>query len=159
MSQRLWFKIGEAAELVGVSPREVRYWEKIIPELRPRRSKGNLRYYHQDDLPRLRIIAVWIKQGFTVADCRELLQTGCITRDLGMDVESFGGHNQEEAHAQAPQPTKRKSEPGPGGGEETHAESTAIDLSAPISPQFREHLREIIDSMKNLLSHLQKPVS
>jgi len=159
MSQRLWFKIGEAAELVGVSPREVRYWEKIIPELRPRRSKGNLRYYHQDDLPRLRIIAAWIKQGFTVADCRELLRTGCITRDLGMDVESFGGHDLEEAQALAPQPAKRKSESAPGVGAETHAESTETDLSASISPQFREQLREIIDSMKNLLSRLQKPVS
>jgi len=90
MSQRLWFKIGDAAKFAGVSPRDVRYWENVIPELRPRRSKGNLRYYYKDDLPKLCAIKAWIEQGFTVADCREILLNGCITRDLGLDTENSG---------------------------------------------------------------------
>ena len=51
MSERLWFKIGETAARIGATPKELRYWEKVIPELRPRRSKGNLRYYHVDEFP------------------------------------------------------------------------------------------------------------
>jgi len=73
MSERLWFKIGEASALVGASPKELRYWERVIPELKPRRSKGNLRYYHQDELAKLQRIRQWLSEGFTVADCRELL--------------------------------------------------------------------------------------
>ena len=73
MTERLWFKIGETAALVGATPKELRYWERVIPELKPRRSKGNLRYYHQDELTKLQRIRQWLSEGFTVADCRELL--------------------------------------------------------------------------------------
>lgn len=74
MTERLWFKIGETARQVGATPKELRYWEKVIPELRPRRSKGNLRYYHADELPRLRALRSWLAEGLTVADCRERLK-------------------------------------------------------------------------------------
>ena len=74
MIDKVWFKIGEAALQVGATPKELRYWEKVIPELQPRRSKGNLRYYHLDELPRLQSIRQWLTEGFTVSDCRALLQ-------------------------------------------------------------------------------------
>lgn len=74
MTERLWFKIGETARQVGATPKELRYWEKVIPELRPRRSRGNLRYYHADELPRLRALRSWLAEGLTVADCRERLR-------------------------------------------------------------------------------------
>ncbi|MBL0211546.1 MAG: MerR family transcriptional regulator [Holophagaceae bacterium] len=87
---RKWFKIGEAAKLIGVGPKELRYWETQIPEIKPRRSKGNLRYYHVDELPRLHRIHGWIAEGLTVSDCRELLTTGHLARGLhealGLDV-------------------------------------------------------------------------
>lgn len=74
MIERVWFKIGEAATRVGASPKELRYWEKVIPELQPRRSKGNLRYYHQEEIARLQRIHQWLSEGCTVADCRLRLQ-------------------------------------------------------------------------------------
>jgi DNA-binding transcriptional MerR regulator len=74
--ERVWMKIGEAAKRVGVSPKDLRYWEAIIPEIQPRRSKGNLRYYHVDELERLERIHGWIREGLTVNDCRELLLRG-----------------------------------------------------------------------------------
>ena len=82
MTERLWFKIGETARQVGATPKELRYWEKVIPELRPRRSKGNLRYYHVDEFPRLQKIHDWLAEGLTVADCRQLLMTGHLARPL-----------------------------------------------------------------------------
>ncbi len=82
MTERLWFKIGETAQRIGATPKELRYWESVIPELRPRRSKGNLRYYHVDELPRLKKIQAWLSEGLTVADCRELLLTGLLARPL-----------------------------------------------------------------------------
>ncbi len=74
MIERVWFKIGEAATRVGATPKELRYWEKVIPELQPRRSKGNLRYYHQEEIARLQRIRQWLAEGCTVADCRLRLQ-------------------------------------------------------------------------------------
>ena len=86
--ERVWMKIGEAARRVGVSPKDLRYWEMIIPEIQPRRSRGNLRYYHVDELERLQRIHSWLQEGLTVGDCRQLLTTGQLARglDLGLDA-------------------------------------------------------------------------
>lgn len=97
---RKWFKIGEAAKLIGVGPKELRYWETQIPEIKPRRSKGNLRYYHLDELPRLHRIHGWISEGLTVSDCRELLITGHLARGLH---EALG---LDPPEAQGPPPGK-----------------------------------------------------
>jgi DNA-binding transcriptional MerR regulator len=85
--EKVWMKIGEAAGRVGVKPKELRYWETLIPEIQPRRSRGNLRYYHVDELGRLEQIRDWLKAGFTVADCRQLLLTGQVARGLDLDLD------------------------------------------------------------------------
>jgi DNA-binding transcriptional MerR regulator len=87
MTGKLWLKIGEAAKLLAVSPKELRYWESVIPEIRPRRSKGNLRYYHREELPRLERIRDWLGEGLTVADCQQLLLTGQLKRGLGLEIQ------------------------------------------------------------------------
>ncbi|WP_243286575.1 MerR family transcriptional regulator [Geothrix terrae] len=102
MSDKKWFKIGEAAILIGVGPKDLRYWEDVIPDIKPRRSKGNLRYYHVDELPRLRRIKAWLAEGLTVADCAELLAHGHLVQrlDLGLDAEELPA-----APAVKPKPT------------------------------------------------------
>nr|WP_320133206.1 MerR family transcriptional regulator [uncultured Holophaga sp.] len=105
--ERQWFKIGETALRLGVKPKDLRYWEQIIPEIRPRRSQGNLRYYHRDDLPRLERIRKWLEEGLTVADCRQLLLTGQLAR--GFD---FGDEEEEEpAHLPPPRTPRQTSAP------------------------------------------------
>jgi DNA-binding transcriptional MerR regulator len=91
VSDKKWFKIGEAAQLIGVGPKDLRYWEDVIPDIRPRRSKGNLRYYHVDELPRLKRIKAWLAEGLTVADCSELLAHGHLVQrlDLGLEPEDL----------------------------------------------------------------------
>ncbi len=91
MTDRKWFKIGEAAALVGVGPKDLRYWEDVIPDIKPRRSKGNLRYYHVDELPRLKRIKGWLAEGLTVADCAELLAHGHLVQrlDLGLEADEL----------------------------------------------------------------------
>ncbi len=91
MSDKKWFKIGDAAALVGVGPKDLRYWEDVIPDIKPRRSKGNLRYYHVDELPRLKRIKGWLAEGLTVADCAELLAHGHLVQrlDLGLEADEW----------------------------------------------------------------------
>ena len=159
MSERFWFKIGEAAALAGVSPKDIRYWEKLIPELKPRRSLGNLRYYHRDDIPKLQAIHGWIQHGFPVADCRELLLRGCVTRDLGLD---FQGQGAGEPPPDAPNPEPRPVSgavakpvpPLPGNPADEAAESAAD----PPRTDRRPRLREITASLRDLLERLRRPV-
>src|SRR5664279_2236567 len=102
VSDKKWFKIGEAAQMIDVGPKDLRYWEDVIQDIKPRRSKGNLRYYHVDELPRLKHIKVWLAEGLTVADCAELLAHGHLVQrlDLGLEEEELPA-----APAQRPKPT------------------------------------------------------
>ena len=116
--ERLWFKIGEASELVGASPKELRYWEDRIPEIRPRRSIGKLRYYHRDELPRLIQIKAWLLEGLTVADCRQLMLHGHLTPrlDLGLDPEDLPeppGPKGKKASLKPPAPARPAPDLGP----------------------------------------------
>jgi len=106
--ERLWLKIGETAARLGVKPKELRYWEAVIPEIKPRRSKGNLRYYHVDELERLARIRDWLREGLTVADCRELMLTGQLTRglDLGLGPAPALPAPREEPRARTPRPRR-----------------------------------------------------
>jgi len=154
MTERLWLKIGEAAAAVGVSPHDVRYWEKVIPEIRPRRSQGNLRYYHIDDLPKLASIAAWIKEGFSVADCKELISTGKLNRALGLDIE--------EPNTDAPLvKTIKAALPKSATKSRTniHSEATVESMTDNHKMIPAQQLEEVIDSLRKLLSRLQNPVS
>lgn len=47
---KLYFKIGEVAQIVGVQPHVLRYWEKEIPAIRPTKSRSNQRRYRRRDV-------------------------------------------------------------------------------------------------------------
>jgi len=165
MTERLWFKIGEAAEFAGVSPRDIRYWEKVIPEIRPRRSQGNLRYYHKDDLPKLNNIAAWIEQGFSVADCRELLLTGSLSRGLGLDIEEAEESDSEISDDSEISELVQPKTPEPVKPRPKVKSKTARPVRATVEPTIdspkslpAQQLKGVIDSLKKLLSRLQKPI-
>jgi len=143
---RKWFKIGEAARLIGVGPKELRYWETQIPEIKPRRSKGNLRYYHVDELPRLHRIHGWISEGLTVSDCRELLLTGHLAKGLhealGLDLPD----------AQTPAPSKKSGVAKTGKSAEQHPvfipgsiPSESLEAIAAALRQLHQRLRALPD--------------
>lgn len=48
--QKMAFKIGEAADMVGVKQYVLRYWETEFEMLRPRKSKNNQRVYSRKDV-------------------------------------------------------------------------------------------------------------
>ncbi len=49
MAQKLFYSMGEVAEMFDVRPSLLRYWEEHIPQLRPKRTgKGNRRYTEKD---------------------------------------------------------------------------------------------------------------
>ncbi len=47
---RMLFKIGEVAELVGIKPYVLRYWESEFSLLRPKKASNNQRMYTGKDL-------------------------------------------------------------------------------------------------------------
>ena len=84
-----YFTIGEVAELCGVKPHVLRYWEQEFTQLRPMKRRGNRRYYqHHEVLMIRRIRDLLYDQGFTISGARnkmqELLQAERERKRLGL---------------------------------------------------------------------------
>jgi DNA-binding transcriptional MerR regulator len=72
---KLFFRIGEAAELVGVETHVLRYWESEF-KMRPQRSDSGQRMFRRKDIARfLRIRRLLHDEGFTIAGARKALNT------------------------------------------------------------------------------------
>ena len=70
-----YFTIGEVAQLCGVKPHVLRYWEQEFSQLRPVKRRGNRRYYqHHEVLMIRRIRDLLYDQGFTISGARNRLQ-------------------------------------------------------------------------------------
>ncbi len=83
-----YFTIGEVAELCGVKPHVLRYWEQEFTQLRPMKRRGNRRYYqHHEVLMIRRIRDLLYDQGFTISGARNRLQelTHPARDDAGLD--------------------------------------------------------------------------
>ncbi len=80
-----YFTIGEVADLCGVKPHVLRYWEQEFTQLRPMKRRGNRRYYqHHEVLMIRRIRDLLYDQGFTISGARNKLQEILHTvRDAG----------------------------------------------------------------------------
>jgi DNA-binding transcriptional MerR regulator len=70
-----YFTIGEVAELCGVKPHVLRYWEQEFTQLRPMKRRGNRRYYQHHEVHMVRRIRELLyDQGFTIIGARNKLQ-------------------------------------------------------------------------------------
>src|SRR3954463_15703711 len=47
---RLYFRIGDVAELLGVKPYVLRYWESEFPMISPQKSSSGQRVYRRSDV-------------------------------------------------------------------------------------------------------------
>ena len=83
-----YFTIGEVAELCGVKPHVLRYWEQEFTQLRPMKRRGNRRYYqHHEVLMIRRIRDLLYDQGFTISGARNKLQESHHAARDALDVQ------------------------------------------------------------------------
>jgi DNA-binding transcriptional MerR regulator len=70
---KLYFRIGEVAQLVGVDAHVLRYWETEF-KMKPHRSSSGQRLYRKQDLARFyRIKSLLHGEGYTIAGARRIL--------------------------------------------------------------------------------------
>ena len=71
---KLFFKISEVCEIVGVEPYVLRFWETEFPNFAPEKSKAGHRVYKKKDVENvLRIKELLYDRGFTIAGARKQL--------------------------------------------------------------------------------------
>ena len=77
LPDKIYFKIGEVAEIVGVEPYVLRYWESEFPALRPIKSKSQQRMYRKKDVELLlRIKKLLYEDMYTIAGAKKQLARG-----------------------------------------------------------------------------------
>jgi len=96
-----YFTIGEVAELCGVKPHVLRYWEQEFTQLRPMKRRGNRRYYqHHEVLMIRRIRDLLYDQGFTISGARNRLQELAHTAGRADGAEPSAGEVDGEMNVQ-----------------------------------------------------------
>ena len=120
---KLYFRIGEVARLVGVEAHVLRYWEKEVPSVRPIKSASNQRRYRRKDVEIFRQVKrLLYEERYTLAGAKKRLISGPQTGE------------QDEAAA-APV------------AENTDEQLPASDAEAPVSKNLdsiRAGLKDII---------------
>lgn len=87
---KLYFKIGEVAELTGVKPHVLRYWELEVASIRPTKNRHQQRLYRQRDIELiLRLKDLLYTQGYTIAGARKLLRKKSAAKPAEPDVSQL----------------------------------------------------------------------
>ena len=76
-SDKLYFKIGEAAKIVGVKPYVLRYWETEFKMIKPGKTRSKHRLYRRKDVETLLEIRQLLHdKRFTIEGARKVLSGG-----------------------------------------------------------------------------------
>ncbi|MBW1708601.1 MAG: MerR family transcriptional regulator [Deltaproteobacteria bacterium] len=69
---KVYFKIGETAEIVEVEPYVLRYWESEFPQIKPVRAASKQRMYRRQDLETfIEIKRLLYEEKFTIAGAKK----------------------------------------------------------------------------------------
>lgn len=72
---KLFFKIGEVAELVGVQPYVLRYWETEFKNLRPKKNEKGQRLYQKKEVElALDIKRILYTEGYTIEGAKKVFK-------------------------------------------------------------------------------------
>ena len=77
--ERMYYRIGEAAQLVGEKPHVLRYWESEFGCIRPTKSTSGQRVYSRRDIETLCKVKALLKdRRFTIEGAKQKLREGGI---------------------------------------------------------------------------------
>ena len=72
---KLYYSVGEVAEMLGVSESLLRFWEKEFPQITPKKAGRGIRQYRQEDIETLKLIYHLVKErGMTLQGARQRLE-------------------------------------------------------------------------------------
>lgn len=88
MAEKLYYSMGEVAELFDVRPSLLRYWESQFGVLRPKRNKKGNRLFTPQDVERLKLIYHLVKErGMTLDGARRALRQTRAEGGMSRDAE------------------------------------------------------------------------
>jgi len=71
---KMYYSIREVSEAIGVSETLLRYWEKIFPTIKPKKSGRNIRQYTKEDIEEIRLVYNLVKvRGMKLSTARDTI--------------------------------------------------------------------------------------
>lgn len=99
--EKLYYRIGEVASIVGVEPHVLRYWETEFRSVRPQKSARGQRIYSRRDVDTLlKVKELLYGHRFTIAGAKQKLREGG-----GVEPAATPAAAEAAAPAAAPAPT------------------------------------------------------
>ncbi|MBI4125491.1 MAG: MerR family transcriptional regulator [Deltaproteobacteria bacterium] len=137
---KLYFRIGEVADLLTVKPYVLRYWETEFPDIRPAKSKSGQRLYKRRDVETLvQIKSLLYGERFTINGARRRLKEVLREQRGGGDHASQIALSLPQEAAPPPAPVKVKAVPRP-------------EKTPPPSPKIlskiKKDLQGLLDTLK-----------
>jgi DNA-binding transcriptional MerR regulator len=72
---KLYYSIGEVAEMFDVNVSLLRFWEKEFPQLKPKKVGRGIRQYTKEDIEQVKIIYHLVKErGMTLTGARQRMK-------------------------------------------------------------------------------------
>lgn len=73
--EKVFYSIGEVAEIFELQASTLRYWEQEFSVLKPKRNKKGTRYYTKKDIDNLRLIHHLVKErGLTIKGAKQKIK-------------------------------------------------------------------------------------
>jgi DNA-binding transcriptional MerR regulator len=103
-SDKIYYRIGEVAELTGVKPYVLRYWESEFKWMAPGKSRSNQRLYRKQDIETILLIRrLLYEERFTIAGAKRRLKelgssaerAAALAEPLPMDPGDWAGNLRE----------------------------------------------------------------
>jgi DNA-binding transcriptional MerR regulator len=135
LPNKLYFRIGEVAKIVGVKPYVLRYWETEFVVLKPGKTPSRHRLYRRRDVETLlEIKHLLYEEGFTIAGAKKKLKES--EKDSAVSASAASPH--EEKDSVIP--------------------SVPVPPSREEHPEYRRVLQTIRDDLRKLYQFLsEKP--
>lgn len=156
--EKLYFKIGEVCEIVGVQAHVLRYWETEFPMLQPQKNRAGQRTYRRRDVEMaLRVKELLYDEQYTIAGAKKRLSND--TRGAGK-LKVVGSETAAAAppsSEQQPRTSERSSQPPRERAREFPASAPVKDAKPASLKQIAEELREILALLEKTDSELKSP--
>jgi DNA-binding transcriptional MerR regulator len=73
--EKLYYSIGEVAEMFTVAPSLIRFWESEFEIIKPKKNRKGNRQFTKEDIDNVRTIYHLVKEkGFTLQGAKEMLR-------------------------------------------------------------------------------------
>jgi DNA-binding transcriptional MerR regulator len=85
--EKLYYSIGEVAEIFNVAPSLIRFWESEFDIIKPKKNRKGNRQFTKEDIDNVRTIFHLVKEkGFTLQGAKEMLRNDTVAVRDNMEL-------------------------------------------------------------------------